>query len=88
MRIFLIKYSENFCEAGWGTVEIIMFKYSFLFQLQWTVVTLHGDHTVTVQNRVEVERKHDSEPAPIPLQQMEEKTAAALALARQAENAT
>ena len=65
-----------------------MLKYSFLLQLQSMVVTLHGDHTATAQNRVEVESKHDSEPAQIHLQQMAGKTAAVLARARQVENAT
>lgn len=60
----------------------------FFFYLQWMVVTLHGDHTATVQKHVEVGKKHDSELARIHLLNMVGKIAAVLDPALQAENAT
>lgn len=50
-------------------------------------VTLHGENTASVQSHVEAESKLASEPAPIHLQQMVEKTAVTLDRALQAENA-
>ena len=58
-----------------------------LSYLQWMAATLHGDLMARVQRRVEEESKPASEPAPIHLQQMAEKTAVVLDLALQAKNA-
>ena len=51
------------------------------------VVIQHGDHTVLVQKRAEVESKLESELAPIHLQVLEERTAAGWGQVLQAENA-
>lgn len=58
-----------------------------LSHLQWMAVILHGVLMALVQRRVEEESKLASEPALILLQQMVEKTAAALDLALRAKNA-